>query len=197
MLGLVGLQIANTAPLFTTRAADHLVQQVKCTLGGTRVAVTQPKIGVNDPDQVELWKVMTLCDELGADDEIKAALRHVVELLPEALDRFHEIARQHKGPRLRKKFAGLLLKPFDPRANSSETIRRMTVGALRRRRPGKPAVMTNQTTFEAVIDQPGITVGTLQTEAAGTAQRQRCVPAAIENKQGLIPAGQRNHNSLG
>jgi hypothetical protein len=40
--------------------------------------------------------------------------------------------------------------------------------------------MTNQTTFEAVVDQPGIAIRTLQTETARTAQRQRCVAAAIE-----------------
>ena len=41
MFGLVGLQIANTNALFAARAADHLVQQLKSTLGGTRVAVAQ------------------------------------------------------------------------------------------------------------------------------------------------------------
>jgi hypothetical protein len=40
--------------------------------------------------------------------------------------------------------------------------------------------MTNQTMFETVVDKPGIAIRTLQTETAGTAQRQRCVAAAVE-----------------
>jgi hypothetical protein len=82
MFGLVGLQVAKADALFAPRAADNLVQQLKSTLGGTRVAVAQPKIGINDPDQVELRKVMALGNELCADDEIEATLRYVVELLP-------------------------------------------------------------------------------------------------------------------
>jgi hypothetical protein len=126
MFGLVGLQIAKTDALFAPRAADYLMQQLKSTLGGTWVAVAQPKIGVDDPDQVKLWKVMTLGNELRADDEIEATLRHVVELLPEAFDRFHEVARQYKRTGLRKKLTDFLLKPFDPRADGDETVRGMT-----------------------------------------------------------------------
>ena len=61
-----------------------------------------------------------------ADDEIEATLRHVVELLPEAFDRFHEVARQYKRTGLRKKLTDFLLKPFDPRADGDETVRGMT-----------------------------------------------------------------------
>jgi hypothetical protein len=182
MLGLVGLQIAKTTALFAPCAADHLVQQLESTLDGTRVAVAQAKIGVNDPNQVELWKVMTLGNELRPNDEIEATLRYVVELLPETLNRFHEIARQNESTGLRKKFGGFLLEPFDPRTNGCETDRGTTVGALRRGRRGEPAVMANQTAFEAMVDQPGIAIRTLQTETACAAQRQRCVAATIEEQ---------------
>src|SRR4029079_14289764 len=126
--GLVGLQVANTNALFAARAADHLGQQLKSTLGGTRVAVAQPKISVNDPNQVEFWKVMTLCHELSADDEIEATLCHVVEFLSEALHRVDEMARQHKRTGLRKNFSSLLFQPFDPGTDCGETVRGMTVG---------------------------------------------------------------------
>src|SRR5690242_4775844 len=197
MFGLVGLQVANTNALFAARAADHLVQQLKSTLGGTRVAVAQSKISVNDPNQVEFWKVMTLGHELSADDEIEATLCHVVEFLSEALDRFHEIARQHKSTGLRKKFSGLLFKPFDPGTHCGETVRGMTVGAFHRGRLREAAVMTNQTTFESMVDQPRIAIRTLQTEPAGATQRQRCIASTIEKQQGLMPARQRDRNGLG
>jgi len=197
MLWLVGLQVANTNALFAPRTADHLVQQLKSTLGGTRVAVAQPQISVNDPNQVEFWKVMTLGNELSADDEIEATLCHVVKFLSEALDRFHEIARQNKSTGLRKKFSGLLFESFDAGTDCGETVRGMTVGAFHRGRHRETAVMTNQTTLESMVDQPRIAIRTLQTEPAGATQRQRCIASAIEKQQGLMPARQRDRNSLG
>src|SRR6185312_13440471 len=41
---------------------------------------------------------------------------------------------------------------------------------------------------ETVIDQPSVAVGAGQAEAAGAAQRERRVAAAIEEKQGLLAA---------
>jgi hypothetical protein len=39
MFGLVRLQIADAAALVAAGAADHLVEQLKRTLGGARIAV--------------------------------------------------------------------------------------------------------------------------------------------------------------
>ena len=69
------------------------------TLGGARIAVAETEIGVDDADQIELGEMMTLGDQLRADDDIEAALRHVVEFRPQALHGLHEIARQNENAR--------------------------------------------------------------------------------------------------
>src|SRR5262249_2399073 len=107
------------------------------------------------------------------------------------------IARQHKSTSLWKKFSGLLFEPLDPRTDGGETVRGMTVGAFRRRRHRETTVMTNQTTFESMVDQPRVAIRTLQTEPAGTTQRQRRIASTIEKQQSLMPARQRDRNGLG
>ena len=81
MLRLMRLQKADAAALLAAGAADHLMQQLERALGGARIAVGKPEIGIDDADQIELGKMMPLGDELRADDDVEAALRHVVELL--------------------------------------------------------------------------------------------------------------------
>ena len=102
MLGLVRLQKAEAAALLAAGAADHLMQQLERALGGARIAVGEPEIGIDDADQIELGEMVALGDELRADDDVEAALRHVVELLAQPLDRFHQIARQHQDARVRE-----------------------------------------------------------------------------------------------
>ena len=92
MLGLVRLQVAQPAALLPPGAANDLMQQLEGAFGRARIAVGQTEIGVDDADQVELGKVVTLGDELRADDDVETSLRDVVELLTQPLDRFDEIA---------------------------------------------------------------------------------------------------------
>src|SRR5437763_1559506 len=70
MLGLMGLQIADAAAFLATRTADHLVQELERALGRARIAVAQPEISVNDADQIELGKMVTLGDQLRADHDV-------------------------------------------------------------------------------------------------------------------------------
>ena len=94
------LQIAEAAARLAAGAADHLMQQLEGALGGARIAVAEAEIGIDDADQIELREMMALGDELRADDDVEAALRDVVELLAQPLDRGDEIAREHQDARL-------------------------------------------------------------------------------------------------
>ena len=173
MLGLVRLQKADAAALLAAGAADHLMQQLERALGRARIAVAEPEIGVDDADQIELGEMMALGDQLRADDDVEAALRHVVELLPQALHRFHQVARQHQDARAGKQLGRLLLQPLDAGADGGEAFGGVAVRAFRRRRHGEAAMVADQPPLEAVIDQPGVAIRALQAEAAGAAERER------------------------
>ena len=65
VFGLVGLEIAAADAGVAAGAADHLMQELEGALGGTRVAVVEAQVGVDDADEVELGEVMALGDGLG------------------------------------------------------------------------------------------------------------------------------------
>ena len=186
MLGLVGLQIAAADTGIAPGAPDHLMQQLEGALGGARIAVGETEIGVDDADQVELREVMAFGDQLRADDDVEAALRHVVQFLAQALHRGDQIAGQHKEPRLRKQRAHFFFQALDARPDGGERIRRLAVRARGRMRRGEAAVMTNKLPAEAVIDQPGVAMRAGEAIAAGAAERQRRVAAAIKEEQRLL-----------
>ena len=85
------LQKPDAAALLAPGAADHLMQKLEGALAGARIAVAEAEIGIDDADQIELGEMVALGDELGADDDVEAALGDVVEFLAQPLHRFHEI----------------------------------------------------------------------------------------------------------
>src|SRR6185437_303849 len=108
MLRLVRLQIAETAALLASCAADDLVQQLEGTLGRPRVTIAKAEIGIDDSHKIELGKVVSLGHELCADDEIEATGCNILKFLPQAIDRLHEVAGKHQHAGLRKELGGLL-----------------------------------------------------------------------------------------
>jgi hypothetical protein len=140
--------------------------------------------------------VVSLGHELSPDDDIEAPLGDILELLAQPLNRFDEIARQHQDPALGKQLRGLLLQPFDSRTDRDERIRRLTVRALRRERHGEPAMVADEAPPEAMIDQPGIAIGTGEPETTAAAKRQRRIAAAIEEEKGLLAALKRIAHGL-
>src|SRR5436190_1191367 len=58
-------------------------------------------------------------------------------------------------------------------------------------------MMADELALEAMIDQPGVAVRTVEAEAAGAAKRQRRVAAAIQKQQRLLAALQHGLDDAG
>src|SRR4051812_21706793 len=67
----------------------------------------------------------------------------------------------------------------------------MTFRTFLRLRRVEAAVMAYKRPLEAMIDQPGIAVRTIEPQAAGAAKRERRISASIEKQQRLLPAFER------
>src|SRR5262245_50164131 len=197
MFRLMGLQIADTTTLLPTGSANHLVQQLECPLGGTRIAVAKTQIRVDDSDQIELGKMVSLGHELRADHEIESPPCHVVEFLPQTVDRFHQVARKHEYACLWKELGCFGFKTLDARPHRSEALGGVAIRAFRGGRNGVSAVVTHQPPLEPMIDQPGVAIRTVQAKAAGAAERQGGVTTPIEKQQRLFASGERNGDSFG
>ena len=197
MLGLVRLQEADAAAFLAPGAADDLMQQLERALGGARVAVGEAEIGIDDADQIELREVMALGDELRADDDVEAPFGDVVEFLAHALDRLHEIARQHQDAASGKQLRHLSSSRSTPGPTATKLSVASHFGHFGRRRHREAAMVADEPPLEAMIDQPGVAVRARQAEAAGAAERERRIAAAVEEQQRLLAALDRGLHRLG
>ena len=197
MLGLMRLQERSAMSFGPPGAARHLMQELERALGGARIAVAQAQVGVDHADQIEAREMVALGDELRADDDVEAAFGDRVEFLPQPLDRFDQIARQHHDARVGKQRRHLLLQTLDAGTDGDKGIRRAAFRADGRTRRRKAAMMTDELTPEPMVDQPGIAVRALQAKAAGAAQRQRRIAAPVEEQERLLLARQRLGHRFG
>ena len=58
-------------------------------------------------------------------------------------------------------------------------------------------MVADQPLAEAMIDQPGVAIRALQAEAAGAAERERRIAAAVEEQQRLLLALERGLHGFG
>src|SRR6266702_3423207 len=156
MVRLVRLEIADAAALLASGAADHLVEQLPGAFRGARIAIAQAQIRVDHADQIEPRKIMALRPELCADDDVDA--------------------------RLREQRSRLLLQALDAGPDRDQRFLRRAVRAGLRPRHREAAMVTDQPLAEAVIDQPCVANGAGEAMAAGAAQGQWRIAAAIEEQ---------------
>src|SRR5436305_10034248 len=141
--------------------------------------------------------MMPLGDQLRADDDIDAALFDVAEFLAHALDRSDEIAGEHHDAPVGKQRRGFLLEPLDAGPARHEGIGCLALWARGRRRRREAAMMADKLVLEAVIDQPSVAVRAIEPKAAGAAERERRIAAAVQEQQCLLAALQRGLDDAG
>src|SRR5262249_1819832 len=191
MVRLMRLQQATPLPRRPPGATRDLVQELESPFGRPGIAIGEPEVGVDDTNQVELWKMVALGDNLGSDDDIDMAIRDGLELLAHALDVGYEIAGQDQQAGAGKQAGNLFLKPLHSWTAGDERLRRgaMRTGVGRRHR--KAAVVADEPAPEATGDPPGAAVRAGKAVAPRAAQRQRGIAAPIEEQQRLLVVVER------
>ena len=140
---------------------------------------------------------MSLRHQLRADDDVDAAFGDFVQLAAHGLDRGDEIARQHHGARIRKQRGRLFLQALDAGADRDQRFLGLAMRADVRPRHREAAMVTDQALAKSMIHQPGVADGAGKAMAAGAAQCQRRVAAAVEEQQRLFALLDRELNLFG
>ena len=167
-------------------AAADLMQQLIGPLGGAQIAAGEPEIGIDDADQGQHRKMVALGDDLGPDQQIVAPLGHRLGELGRGARAGQQIADHQRRPRCRKALRHLLEQALDPRPARHQGAGRQAFRAAGRHRLGVAAMMAQEAAGKAMLDQPGGAVRALKAMAAGAAQGQGRVAAAIEEQQRLL-----------
>ena len=182
----MGLQIADAAALLATGAADHLMQQLERALGRARISLARPRSASIMPTRLSFGKWCPLATSCVP---MMRSKRPSATSASSSRKRSTDSTRSLDRTRMRdrgKSSAGFLLKSLNARSNRNKAVGGVTIRAFLQERHREAAMMTDQPALEAVVDQPGVAIRACQSEAAGTAERQRCVAAAIEKQQGLL-----------
>src|SRR5271167_4292128 len=196
MVRLPGLQQRPADFVAAPRPPGRLAQELERALGGARVGVGEPDVGVDHADERQKREVVAFGDQLRADDEVEGAARRRVELGAQGLDPAGKVRRQDERADVGKENRRLLRQALDARPAGGERLGLMAVRAELRARLDVAAMMADERRAEAVLDQPCGAIGTLETMAAGPAQRQGSIAASIEEQERLLaPAPRLFHAS--
>ena len=186
--GWSGCQVCSSARPSSRRVppSGRLAQKLERALGGARIGVGEPDVGVDHADESQKREVVALGDQLGADDEVVGAARRRAELGAQGLDPAGKVRRQDQRTNVGKESRRLLGQPFDARPAGGEGVGLMAVGAEFRARLHVAAMMADERGAETVLDQPRGAIGTFEAMAARPAERQRRVAAPVEEQKRLL-----------
>jgi len=169
MVRLVGLQQSDALPPCAAGPAGHLAEQLEGPFGGARIAIGEPEIGIDHADQRHVRKIVTLGDELRADDDVRLALGHCLELQPHPFHAAENVGGQHDGAGIGKVAGHLLGDSLHAGAAGDEVIEGAAFGTGIRPLLVMAAMMADELAAKPVLHQPARALRALEAMAAGTA----------------------------
>ena len=182
-VGIVGLDEDAARLVAAPGAAGDLLDLLEAALGGAQVAALQAEVGVDHADQGEVGEMIALGDELGADDDVDLARLHRATNSA-ALPGDQIVSRgDDRGARVGEEGRDLVGDALDAGAAGDQAVLLVAFGAQPRRRHDMAAMVAGEAVHQPVLDHPGGAIGALEAVAAGAAQGQRRVAAAVEEQQ--------------
>ena len=190
MLGIEGLDDRLPRPVAAPGAARDLRQELEGTLRGAEVRQGQPDVGGDHAHEGHVREVMALGDHLRPDEDVDVAAGEAVEegrggaaaadrVTIETRDRHARVALDH-----------LLLDALGPESDRLE-VGSGAVAARPWTADAVVAVVAAHSPCRAVQGERHAAVRALQGPPALPAEERRREPAAIQQQQRLLPAGER------
>src|SRR4029079_12261382 len=125
----IGLDKAAALLPYPPGAPGHLCQELPGAFGGAWVAVRQAESGIDYADKRKAGKVVALCDELRADDDIHLAARDRIEFGADPLRAAQHVARHGETACGGKTVRHLLLQPLDTGTDRDQCLLRSATRA--------------------------------------------------------------------
>ncbi len=191
MLRLPGLHQSLAEPAGAAGAARHLLKNLERPLRRARIAVREADIGIDHADEREQRKIMPFGDKLRADDDVARTISDGVEFVAQSRRAAGKIRRQDQRLRLRPERRDFFREALDTGAARRQRIDIVAFGAMLRHTLDMAALMADEGAAEAVLDEPGCAIRTLEAMPAGAAERQRRIAAPVEKEQRLLAGGKR------
>ena len=151
----VGLHINVPGPLAAAGPTRDLLQLLVGPLTRPEIAAPEAEIRIDDSDAGQIWKMVSLGDDLGTDNDIHLARFDPADELARCLGAKYRIAGHDQELRLRKQGSYFLFKPFNARTTGHELAFDPASRAFLRHRNIISAMMTLELFAVTVLYQPG------------------------------------------
>ena len=153
----------------------------------------EAEVGIDDAHQGQLLEVVAFGDELRADDQIEVAARDFDETIAQLLVAAHVGTEDHRA-RIGEARRGFFGDALDAGADSDQRVDFAALAAGFRLADFVAAMVAHEHAAETMLHQPGRAFRALILVAAGLAERQRRVAAAVEEQEGLLAAVDRSED---
>lgn len=166
-------------------ATTYLLQKLEAAFSRPHITSFKTEISINDDDKSQIRKVMSLGNQLGADDEIVFAVGHIIERALRLFPAAQCVAGNHEDTGIFKAFPRFRFDAFHPGAAGCKRVSRRAVRTGRRKFFMMPAVMTEQSAPAAsapMLDQPRRTMRTGESVTAATADGEWRIAATVKKK---------------
>src|SRR5258708_14399470 len=190
MVGMISLDQNASGKIAATGATRDLGNQRKGALGGAKVRQSQSGINRHDADQRDVGKVVSLRQHLRPHQQIDLAFSEIEQRRFEFMTALFGVAIDAADAQLRKALAQEFFDLFGAFTYVIDELAGAN-GALRRRALVMIAIVADQRAIALVISEGHVAVGTTDRLAAGAAQNEARVAAAVEHDDPLLFARAR------
>ncbi|MPN19156.1 hypothetical protein SDC9_166522 [bioreactor metagenome] len=176
--GGVGLNHYPPGVFVPPGSARYLGEQLERAFRAAVVGYHESRVRGDNADKSNVWKVVSLCDHLRANEKLRFAPRKRAEHLLHGILCTYRIRIHPQRHRVRKQLVKLFFHLLG--ANAEVLDKRFSaLRALRRKRFNRAAEMAAEAVFALVIRHGDIAVVALHNISAGAAGDESGIPASV------------------
>ncbi len=187
----VGLDDGAAGLVGAACPARDLQQELEGALACTQVSAAQAGVGVDHAYQRQRGEVVTLGNDLRADEDIDLAALHAGDQFAQHLRATSPCPTTELRRVRPRSGVDLFRQTLHARADACERALGAAVRTLERLLHGEAGEVADQQAGIAMLGEPGIRIRRFQPLAARPAEHERRIAAAVEEEQRLFLVGQR------
>ena len=181
--GMIGVACLdkNFAGLFpASRPASRLCDLLECAFGSTQIPALKTQIRVDHADQCQFRKVVALCYQLRADDDVYRLVFNARYELGGFFRRPESVRCRNNSAGIGQQAVNLITYALNAWATGNQGVAFAAFGTFLRRWHDMAAMMAGEPTNQPVLNHPACAIRALKTVTAGSAQGQRRISPSVE-----------------
>jgi hypothetical protein len=159
---------------------------LECAFCCAQISALKTQISINHANQCQFRKVIALCYQLRADDDVYRLVFNARYELGRFFRRPERVRCRNNSAGVRQQAVNLVTYALNSRTTSDQGVAFAAFGTFLRRWHDVAAMMAGEPTNKSVLNHPACAIRALKTVTAGSAQGQRRISPSVEEQQALL-----------